>query len=399
MSDRLLIRLQPDGSLAWLTLDAQGHAAATNFGVPPKPALARAQRVVAIVPAEDVLLLDTPRLATARAQFSRAVPFALEDQLISPVEDLHFAVPDRLADARVPVAVVARRTLQAWLDRFSGDGIRLDALFAETQLLPIGESTGSVMIEGARAVWRNGFAQAGVGDAAHLGEWLDVIRVGEPTPHAMDIYDFRNGSFPPVVDPTVRYHPLQRDALAFLAAQAAKEPELNLLQNEFAPAHRRAPTQRLWRNAVMLAAAAVILLFVYFVADYWKLSRESAQLDALARQTLHESFPQMDNVPGDPRQLMQSALDNLRGGADATGLLHTLMLVAPVISSTTRTTLTGIEYHNGTLELALRAPDVPTLDLMRERLSNLPGLNVLVTAAATTANGVDGRLRIAGGKS
>jgi general secretion pathway protein L len=107
----------------------------------------------------------------------------------------------------------------------------------------------------------------------------------------------------------------------------------------------------------------------------------------------------MDNVPGDPRQLMQSALNNLRGGADASGLLHTLTQIAPVLASTTRTTLTGMEYHNATLELGLRAPDVQTLDRMREQLTTLPGLTVVVTSANTSADGsVDGRIRI-GGKS
>ena len=279
-------------------------------------------------------------------------------------------------------------------------GIRPDAIFAETQLLPIGENAGSVMIENDRAIWRSAKSQGGVSDVPALAEWLAVIRAGQPELHAMDVYDFRErAEKPPLPDRHIRYHGNQRDALSFLAAQLATEPELNLLQGEFAPTHRRAPTERLWRNAGFLAAAAVILLFVYFVADYWKLSRQSAQLETAARQVLHDSFPQMDNVAGDPRQLMQSALDNLRGGTEATGLLHLLTQIAPALSSTTRTTLTSLEYHNATLELGLRAPDVPTLDLMRERLSTVPGLNVQVTAANTGANGVDGRLRIAGGKS
>ena len=401
MSERLLIRLHPDGRTSWLTLNAQSRAASSaNTGAPPAQALARAQRVVAVVPAESVVLLDTPRMSAQRTQFAKAVPFALEDQLVSPVEDLHFVLPDRSSGERVAVAVIARKTLQGWIDQFAAAGLRPDAIFAETQLLPVGENAGSVMIEGDRAVWRSGKTQGGVSDVPALAEWLGVIRAGQPELHAMDVYDFRErAEKPPLPDRHIRYHGNQRDALSFLAAQLATEPELNLLQGEFAPTHRRAPTERLWRNAGLLAAAAVILLFVYFVADYWKLSQQSTQLETAARQVLHESFPQMDNVAGDPRQLMQSALDNLRGGTDATGLLHLLTQIAPALSSTTRTTLTSLEYHNATLELGLRAPDVPTLDLMRERLSTVPGLNVQVTAANTGANGVDGRLRIAGGKS
>jgi general secretion pathway protein L len=398
MSARLLIRLQPDGELAWLAQDAHGRAlSGATPGAPSAVALARAQRVVVLVPAEDVLLLDTPRVAAQRAQFIKAVPFALEDQLACPVEDLHFAVPDRLADARVAIAVMARDTLRGWLDRLVRDGIRPDAMFAETQVLPHADGSGCILIEDARALWRSAATQAGACDLVGLSDWLAVL-AGAPDATTFEIHDFRDA--PPLNLPIAasRYHARQHDALAFLAARAAIEPALNLLQGEFAPAHRQAPAQRLWRNAAVLAAAAVILLFVYYGLDCWHLANVSARLDVAARAVLHEGFPEMDKVAGDPRQLMQSALTRMHAGADSGGLAHVLAQIAPVLGSTTRTTLTGLEYHNATLELGLRAPDLQTLDLMRERLANLPGLKVEVTAANSSATGIDGRLRIAGAK-
>ena len=95
MSERLLIRLHPDGKTSWLTLNGQSRAAsAANAGAPAAQVLSRTQRVVAVVPSENVVMLDTPRMSAQRAQFAKAVPFALEDQLISPVEELYFALPD-----------------------------------------------------------------------------------------------------------------------------------------------------------------------------------------------------------------------------------------------------------------------------------------------------------------
>src|SRR4051794_26152015 len=117
MSERLLLRLHPDDSLTWLAQDSQGRAlSGANAGAPPAETIARARSVVVLVSSEKVLLLDTPRMTAPRAQFLKAVPFALEDQLASPVEELHFALPERISSARVPVAVVARATLRAWLD-------------------------------------------------------------------------------------------------------------------------------------------------------------------------------------------------------------------------------------------------------------------------------------------
>jgi general secretion pathway protein L len=394
MSDRLLLRLRADGSLAWLAQDAQGRAlSGANAGAPPAETLARTRRVLVLVPAEQVLLLDTPRMSALRAQFIKALPFALEDQLASPVEDLHFALPERLHEVRVPVAIVGRATLRGWLERLAREGIRPDALIPETLGLPLG----SVMIEDDRALLRTAPAQSGACDLAALPDWLELFATNSGEPAALEVYDFRSAPALALPVPVALYHERQRDPLAFFAGQLHGEPALNLLQGQFAPAHRHAPALRLWRNAAALAAAAVLLMFVYYGVDCWRLARESARLDAAMGEVLHEGFPEMDKVAGDPRQLMDSALTRMRGGTDAGGLLRVLNQIAPTLGSTTRTTLRSVEYHNATLELGLRAPDVPALDVMRERLANLPGLKVEVTAATSVDNGIDGRLRVVAG--
>jgi general secretion pathway protein L len=388
MPERLLIRLHPGGRLTWLAQDAHGRAiSAANSGAPTSQALARVQRIVVVVPAEDVLLLDVPRLPGNRMQVTKALPFALEDQLASPVEELHFAVADRVDAARMAVALVARDTLRGWLEQLAAEGIRADAMYAETQLLPSSQ-TGCLLIEDERALWRTAVA-AGVCDVACLPDWLAALAADAGTFEALDFRTVRAPALPGVAARRVA----QGDVLAFFAGQP--EPGLSLLQGEFASMHRQAPVQQLWRNATLLAAAALVLLFAYYGADCWRLSRETARLDLAARQALHEGFPEMDKVAGDPRALMQSALTGLRGGSDASGLIAMLGRIGPALGGTRRTTLTALEYHNATLELGLRAPDVPTLDLLREQLAGF-GLKVDVTAANSGNEGVDGRLRIAG---
>ena len=113
MSERLLIRLHADGQLSWLAQGAGGRLlSGTNAGAPPAATLARSQRIVVLVPSEHVVLLEADAVSTRRAQLAKAVPFALEDQLASPVEELHFALPDTIAGGRIAVAIVARATLR-----------------------------------------------------------------------------------------------------------------------------------------------------------------------------------------------------------------------------------------------------------------------------------------------
>ncbi|HZP66228.1 MAG TPA: type II secretion system protein GspL [Rudaea sp.] len=394
MSDRLLLRLHADGSLAWLALDAGGRAlSGANAGAPPPATLARARQIVVLVPSEHVLLLDAPRIAGTRTQVAKAVPFALEDQLASPVEDLHFALPERLDGERLAVAVVARATLGAWLARLAEDGIRPDVLIPETLALA-DPGGGLVVVENGRALVRLG-AHASACDVAGLADWLALAAAGAAVPPALTVHDFRDEPRLALPVPVVSYRIRQHDALAFLAAGLPREPALNLLQGEFAPAHRQMPARQLWRRAAALVAAAVVLAFVYSGADCWRLARESAHLDEAMQATLHEAFPTMDKVLGDPRQVMGSALARLHGGGDAFGLLHALAEIGPVLGSTTRVALRNVEYHNAALEIGVRAPDVGMLDVTREQITHLPGLKAEVTAAnAADGGGIDGRVRI-----
>jgi len=394
MSERLLIRLHCDGQLTWLAQDAGGRAlSGTNSGAPPAATLERARRVVVLVPSEHVVLLETDALSTRRAQLAKAVPFALEDQLASPVEDLHFALPESSAGGRIMVAVVARTTLRDWIAALGAQGIRADLMIPETLALAANDDGATLMIEPDRALLRWGAARAIACDPPTLAHWLGAVEL----PPAQ-VFDFRAAPRQPLPVAVAGYHERQPDALAFLAAQLQREPAVNLLQGEFAPSHRHMPARQVWRRAAQVVAAALVLALAYATADWLRLNRESDRLDTQQRTALRTSLPDLANVAGDPRQLMDSALVRMHGsGVSGNGLLALLDRIGPILAGTTRVSLRGIEYRNATLELGLRAPDVPALDLVQQQLANL-GLKVEVTSASTGDKGVDGRLRISGVK-
>jgi general secretion pathway protein L len=397
MSERLLLRLHPNGTLTWLSQDAAGRVlAGTTAGAPSREDLTQARRIVVLVPTEHVLLLDASVISRQRAQLARAVPFALEDRLASPVEDLHFALGVARADTTIPVAVVARETLRGWIEALAAQGIRPDLLIPESLALPQSNEHASLLIEADRAQLRSGAMRASACEIHTLDAWLHAS-----APAALEVFDFRASTAQTLPVQVTAYHAQQRDALRFLAAHLPAEPELNLLQGDFAPQHRQIPALRLWRFAALLVGAVLLLGFVYSIGDWLHLRAESARLEGAMRGVLHASFPKFDNIDGDPHALMQSEMARLRGDEAAGGVLHVIGEIAPVLGSSTRVVVKGIEYHNGSLELALRAPDVQALDLVREQLSNLANIKADVTSANPVPNdgGIDGRLRITAGKS
>ncbi|MGA9422827.1 MAG: type II secretion system protein GspL [Rhodanobacteraceae bacterium] len=399
MSDSLLIRFSRDGTLSWLRRSADGRVlCATTAGAPPATVLASVQEVVVLVPADQVLLTRATLHARNRAQLQKAVPFAIEDQLLTPVEDLHFAMTPGDAD-EIGVAVVSRATLRAWLDHLAEAGIQPDRIVPESLALVSASDTAVALIEDHGVVVRlapwSAFA-CGIGE---VSGWLAACSAS-PLP-ALEVHDFRAAARLDLPVPVASYRERQTEPLAFLA-HAALQARINLLEGEFAPHHRRQRGLRWWRIAALLAAAVVLLAGIDLVLDVLHLSQDSARLESAMQAEVHKAFPDIgaaELARISPEQLVRSRLDRLRGGAESSGLLRMLAAIAPVLGSTTRIQTRAIEYRNGTLELGLRTPDVATLDNLRGRFAALPGLKVEVTGASPGETGVDGRIRISRGRS
>ena len=396
MPDRLLLRLDSAGDPGWLRQGADGRmSAGSTRGWPPAAAIAGAGEIVVLVPAEDVLLTEARVAAKSRAQQMQAIPFAVEDQLLAPVEDLQFAATEGTGDA-VGVAIVSRVMLRKWLERLAANGIRPDVLLPDSLALPLAPDRATALVENDRAVVRLAPSSAFVCAPSELAAWMQRAN-GRP----LDVFDFRDGATARLAVPATSYQERQRDPLAFLA-RSLRKPPLNLLHGEFAPQHRAARGARWWRVTAALAAAVVALAVLDLGFEVLQLARTSARLDAAAQDAVLKAFPDVDGAelarttPGD---IARRRIERLRGGAESSGFLRVLNEIAPVLGATTQIQTRGMEFRNGTLELGLRAPDVATLDAVRERLAAQPGLIVTVTAANPGDSGIDGRIRIVNGSS
>jgi general secretion pathway protein L len=400
MPDRLLLRLASDGGLTWRRQSSAARLpAASEAGPPPAFVLADSTEIVVLVPAEDVLLTEVKLSARNRAQLLQALPYAVEDQLLGAIEEQHFAAAQGSGDT-FGAAVVAKEKMRAWLQRLAAAGIQPDVLIPESLALPAQASGASVLIEDAHAIVRLAPWSAFACSLRELPQWLVQANTeGGVAPLAA--HDFRAAPALVLPLPVASYRERQRDPLALLAAGFTQAP-LNLLEGEFATGHRHARGARWWRIAAALAAVVVVLAVANLGFDVLRLSRLSTRMESLAQDAVRTAFPDINSAQlarMSPAELMRGRLERQRGGGESTGLLKVLAQIAPVLGSTTRIQTRGMEYRNGTFELALRTPDVAALDSVRERLMTVPGVQAVVTAANPSADGVDGRIRINAGES
>lgn len=394
MSQRLFLRLAADGSLSWLREGASPRGAGATAGAPPASTLAQAGEVIVLVPGSEVLLTRARLAARSRAQLLKALPFAIEEGLLAPVESLHF-VATAPRDDEVGVAVVARTTLDGWLAQLAAAGVQADALVPETLGLPCVEGRATLLLEDGLVSARLGPWSAFSCTPAELPGWLAQLSPQEQ----WEVHDFRASPRAPLPLPLpvqVQHDP-ERDATAFLAVHAGQRT-LNLLDGAYAGQRRRRNDGALWwRVAAVLAAAVVALALLARGAQVWQLARESARLQAAAHAAVLKAVPDLDPKVLErltPEQVLGARLGAARD-AQPGGLRALLRAVGPIVADgSSRIQLRGLDYRNGVLELALRGADLNAVDLVRERVAMLPGFKAELTAVSSGADGVDGRLRV-----
>jgi general secretion pathway protein L len=139
MSESLIIQLRVGESPRWMVCNDDGQVVVNAIAGELEQAapLSTGRRVAVIVPASDVLSLDTEVPAKSAAKLAQVVPFALEERVADEVENLHFALGERSAETgKVNVLVVERARMDAWLNALRAAGLAPQAIYSEASLMP-----------------------------------------------------------------------------------------------------------------------------------------------------------------------------------------------------------------------------------------------------------------------
>ncbi len=343
-------------------------------------AQAAGARLLLIAPGEAVSLHRVPLPSRKRSTWARAVPYALEDQLVEDIEALHFALADKPEDGHLAVAVVNRDTLRGWLDACAAAGVVPAAIVPEPLLLPWQEGDWSIVLEARRAVARTGrwdgfaserdllelllsqaVAEAGVAKPQRLRVW------GHPPPALAEV-----GLEPRIEDSAPE--PLQVFASAYQPATA-----INLLQGAYSPRAHWGRWLRPWRTAAALASAWLLVQGFGLVYEHWSLRREQAALQAMMEQVYKDAVPGATRIVN-PRIQLETRLRELRP-ANASGsgaFLDLLYRGGQPLASFPNVTLRGFSYRDGQLDLDLEGGSPAVLDQLQQKLGQQPGLQIEV---------------------
>jgi general secretion pathway protein L len=404
MTETLVIRLRAsDGAPAsWLLVDSNGAASGEVQNGPLEDALGLSQgrRTCLILPASDVTLArpDLPPVRGA-ARIAQAVPFALEEQLAADLENLHFAVGARDADSSAtPVAIIARATLERWRANCDAAGIRPDAAYTESSLVP-STPNGLVLVLDEDTLHVNRATQPcyaldarplplaldlALGEPAETGEHVDFYvspAAYETQQEAIEGLRARTA--------TLQVRLLPDGLLPLLAAQLPVAKPINLLQGVYAAPSSFGSQLKQWRLPAALAAATLLTFAGAQGLKLWQLNKAEKQLDAQIAATFKQILPGQPVV--DPRAQIQGVIARAGAGNDA--LLPAISLLAQAIAQAPATRVEGMSYRAGVLELRVLAPNVEALDGIKQTMGR-DGAKVELQSANPRDQLVEGRLQV-----
>lgn len=116
MSKLLILYLHKTGSITWVLKDNQGRLLKQQEASDPST-LTKYRNInsIVFVPAEDILLTSITLPKITANNLKKAIPFAIEEQLLEDINNVHIVSGSIQTDGSLPVAVIAKQAMKCWL--------------------------------------------------------------------------------------------------------------------------------------------------------------------------------------------------------------------------------------------------------------------------------------------
>lgn len=376
----------PDAVQSGRLEDAAGHC--------------RDRRVTLIVPGMEVSATRVHLQVRKVRDLIQAIPYALEDQLADDVEDLHFTNGQKSEDDVVPVIVVAKARMSAWIARLDEAGIEAEAIVPDFLTVPYMSDSWCIVCEEGRVLNRRGVWDGGTLETPTFLDWCRVADRPHEDPITVKIWSregqdldeimeaLTEAGFAPVLQ--VPYDGL----LALMMGIGSAPVPVNLRHGPYRLVHKSSVTGRQRRSASALLFIAVAVHAGFTARDHYQLSEERKKLSVANEAIFRSTFPKVERLV-DLRAQASQALAALRtrNAGLGTGFLDHLHGGGEPIASGIALRMEGLSYRDGYLDVDLGARELSQLEQYQRRLKEA-GTMVEVLSVDSRQDGVRGRLRL-----
>ena len=332
---------------------------------------AASSRLVLILPAASVVLHKVSIVAKSRAQIAAALPYALEDELASDIEQMHFAYRTLDRSGNQLVAVVERDLVQRLHALVTGHHFESVLLLPQILTVPWQPDSWSLFVQREQALLRKDLSDGYAMDVVAMPELLTTEKElyrqqhdGEGAPE-LNIYNFSP-------DQEVEGGSLlgsDSEALAVMARYWLDNPdtEINLFQGEYQIVRPMRDLLRQWSMAAGIAVIALVIYLMNVAVDNYLLARERDGLEA-SMQSLYETIFN-EKPAGNPADSMRKKLVSLGSeSGDGNNFISVILLSGREFLADSQTSITRLRYTGNDMEVDLETSSIEQLEKLQQKL-------------------------------
>jgi general secretion pathway protein L len=355
---------------------------------------------VVLLQAEDVLLTRASVPSKQARQILQAVPFAVEEQLASDIEDCHFALGGRYDSGEVSVAVVDRRLFEQRLDSLRQVNICPEIVLVDVLQVPLDGSV-SLLVDHDRLLIRTGAAAGLSFPLEQMAQAIGLLSVAQRADLIIRVAADQRETIDLAVNQVNAEYNMScsvveqdLDSLEYLC-RGLDWRGLNLLQGEFQVKQPSTGRRGIWRSVAILGLVAFVLHLTVLFGQGLYLERQAQEFELAAQQLYAEIFPTDRNV-NDIRRRWRAKLAD--AGNNTNSDFVSLFAAAAKNLPGSNLVLGNINYNDsrGDLILQVTASRSETMVAFVQQLT-VQGLKAEIGAISQEADVVKGSIKIKSG--
>ncbi|WP_139041041.1 GspL family type II secretion system protein ExeL [Aeromonas salmonicida] len=363
MSESLVIRLgtnaqQPVEWLVWSPKEEEIIASGTLASAHALGELrerAGGRPVVTLVPGSDLIFRRVSLPGKYSRQAAAALPYLLEEQIASDVDELHLVVLAHEGHD-VDLMAVDKEKMQTWLGWLEAAGLKSQQLLPDVLALPQAADGWSALQLGKEWLLRQGPCQGIVADEPLLAMLLAV--------EAEPVTIHSHTPVPPI--PTANWQAADPELPMLLLAKGALNCQANLLQGPYRPQTEYSRYWLQWRKVAVVAGLLLLVALTQRGVHLYRLAEQDKALKAEIRQVYTRIFPGETRIVNVRSQMAQHL--KLLGQTPQDGVLLLLTELAPTFAEVPglKPQVLRFDAARGELRLQVTAPGFTEIERFRE---------------------------------
>ncbi len=365
-------------------------------------------KVELVISAKDIHFANLTVPGTAQRHLRKAIPYMLEEQIASSVDDLFVAIGDRQKDQTVPVRAILQTYLQEIIEKFNDAEINLSKISVDLDCLTTVDDEWKVIlldnqclvVESSGKAWHcdnedfswlvqkelNQKEDEEENDNTDLAVAIPITIVGD---NQEVLTLFKNnlpaGRFAPSVEAV--------DSV-YQVLLANNNQAINLLQAEFEPKSENSALKKLLSKVAVVFAVLFVGFLINQGSQIYTLSAKAEMLETQKEKLWARAFPGR-KMPKTSNRQIQSTLRSLTSVSGDNEFLTMLDDVTAKINNLSQLYPTNISYEGARQELRLDliGSEYEVLNQYRDQLTS-SGYKVDMNSATQRGDGYSSRFII-----